>query len=674
MRRRLAERLLALLLLALGAGCANNSPPVSELFEVTRLVTAAPVERAVEVTRVVIVTATPPPTGVTTFTTEDPSRYRAVVDVGPLTLDPATATDPASTELIQNVAEPLLYPHPREPMAYIPLLATDWDISEDARRYTFTIRPRVTFSNGNSLTAEDVAYTMQRMLLLSVPGGRQGLLLQPLLGYTSGDITEEIAGGAYAGSREALQANASARTLVAVCEQVKGAIVADTAAGTVSFNLVEPWGPFLAALSQPSSAIVDREWAISQGAWDGECDTWQEWYAPAATETALATAILGSGPYVLDYWTPGAEYLLVANEAYWRGSANPMWEGGPSGRPAIHNVYVQEIADDNQRWEMLRRGEVESAALSASGQLLAEELVGAVCDWSNYECEATSHAAAPLRRYSSLPQAVQGALFFNFDISAEGNPYLGSGRLDGNGIPPDFFQDLEVRKAFVSCFDGNRFIADTFAGIGLNRSSLVPSYLLPGVSPASAQPYSLQRCEEALSRAWNNQLPETGFRLQLPFQTGNMWQEAAAAMLQDNLREVSDNYRVEIIGLPQPLYLQALRERYLPLALFTWTPLLPDPHDWVAPAFSDEVATFQGMPGPLWTDFLTLVQEGAATTAPPARELVYEDLGELVFSEMPYVLLPQPATHLYQQRWIENWFYNPAAPQAYYYAYSLNGR
>ena len=31
--------------------------------------------------------------------------------------------------------------------------------------------------------------------------------------------------------------------------------------------------------------------------------------------------------------------------------------------------------------------------------------------------------------------------------------YIGSGQLDGNGVPPDFFSDLHIRKAFAYSFD-----------------------------------------------------------------------------------------------------------------------------------------------------------------------------------------------------------------------------
>jgi ABC-type transport system substrate-binding protein len=42
------------------------------------------------------------------------------------------------------------------------------------------------------------------------------------------------------------------------------------------------------------------------------------------------------------------------------------------------------------------------------------------------------------------------------------NPYLGSNKLDGNGIPSDFFQDVHIRRAFAYCFDWQPIVDDVY--------------------------------------------------------------------------------------------------------------------------------------------------------------------------------------------------------------------
>jgi ABC-type transport system substrate-binding protein len=46
----------------------------------------------------------------------------------------------------------------------MPGLASKWSVSPDGLVYTFTLRQGVKFHNGRELTAEDVAYTYQRLL------------------------------------------------------------------------------------------------------------------------------------------------------------------------------------------------------------------------------------------------------------------------------------------------------------------------------------------------------------------------------------------------------------------------------------------------------------------------------------------------------------------------------
>jgi len=82
------------------------------------------------------------------------------------------------------------------------------------------------------------------------------------MGFASGDVTEAIdPEGALVGDPAALQA-IDAEQLVAACELVKSAVVADDDAGTVTFNLAVPWGPFLATLTSTWGSILDMEWAL----------------------------------------------------------------------------------------------------------------------------------------------------------------------------------------------------------------------------------------------------------------------------------------------------------------------------------------------------------------------------------------------------------------------------
>src|SRR5207253_819691 len=47
-----------------------------------------------------------------------------------------------------------------------PEIAQSWDVSQDARTYTFHLKRGIVFSSGNPLTAEDVLYSFQRVVNL----------------------------------------------------------------------------------------------------------------------------------------------------------------------------------------------------------------------------------------------------------------------------------------------------------------------------------------------------------------------------------------------------------------------------------------------------------------------------------------------------------------------------
>ena len=64
--------------------------------------------------------------------------------------------------------------------------------------------------------------------------------------------------------------------------------------------------------------------------------------------------------------------------------------------------------------------------------------------------------------YDTLPRLkTDPVLFFTFDLNGVSNPDIGSGRLDGNGIPTDFFKDINIRKGFLYSFDYDAFVKDS---------------------------------------------------------------------------------------------------------------------------------------------------------------------------------------------------------------------
>lgn len=81
-------------------------------------------------------------------------------------IDPATHTT-LFPELValENLYDALYYPG--ENGKLLPQIAKSYELSEDGLTYTFTLRSGVIFHDGTEVTAEDVAYSMERQLAIN---------------------------------------------------------------------------------------------------------------------------------------------------------------------------------------------------------------------------------------------------------------------------------------------------------------------------------------------------------------------------------------------------------------------------------------------------------------------------------------------------------------------------
>ena len=82
----------------------------------------------------------------------------------PTYIDPAVGSDFSSTSSMINLYDTLVYPNPDGSIS--PHAAESWQISPDYLSYTFEIRKGIKFHDGHELTAEDVKFSMDRLLAI----------------------------------------------------------------------------------------------------------------------------------------------------------------------------------------------------------------------------------------------------------------------------------------------------------------------------------------------------------------------------------------------------------------------------------------------------------------------------------------------------------------------------
>ncbi|NJN43867.1 MAG: ABC transporter substrate-binding protein [Anaerolineae bacterium] len=603
---------------------------------------------------------------------EDKSTLVITAPGEPGSLDPAWNYETAGNTVIMNVYETLVFYNRQAGSEFVPQLATDWTVSDDGMVYTFNIRQGVQYHLGGEMTASDVAYSFQRAVLQGGGFSPQWLLTEPYYGIGYHDVAE-LVNPDTVDDRAGLQAEDPA-ALADVCERTKAAIVADDAAGTVTITLAQPWGPFLGTIAAGWASVIDQDWAVAQGAWDGDCATWQNFYAVDDETAPLAKVMNGTGPYMFESWTPGEGWSLVRNDNYWR--TEPAWEGGPSGPAAIERIVYQVVDEWGTRFAMLQAGDTDFTSVDRQFVTQVDPLVGERCEYdaatADFNCAPTDNPDGPLRLFIGHPSVSRTDAMFVFDINTEGgNPLIGSGALDGNGIPANFFSDINVRRAFNYCFDHDTFIQDALVGEAVqNVGVLIPG--MPGYDQnGSKYSFDLDQCQAEIEAAWGGAVAENGFRIQVAFNTGNVTRQSVAQILQQGFQQLDAKYQIEIIGLPWPSFLNNIRASRLPVYVSGWLEDIHDPHNWAQPFTVGTYASRQRLPDDIKANYSELVDAGVAATATEDRAAIYLELQEYDYEVAPAIRLAVATGRHYEQRWVGGWYYNPIYPSNYYYSLSI---
>lgn len=102
-------------------------------------------------------------------------------------LDPHQTVAAGTREVLFNIFEGLVKPNSDGEM--IPAVAEKYTLSEDGTTYTFTLREGVKFHNGQTVTAEDVVYSINRCA--AVPEGQEKSLVAAFSAVKSVEALDE---------------------------------------------------------------------------------------------------------------------------------------------------------------------------------------------------------------------------------------------------------------------------------------------------------------------------------------------------------------------------------------------------------------------------------------------------------------------------------------------------
>lgn len=221
-----------------------------------------------------------------------------------LSLDPAAATGNDVVEINTNLYDYLIELDAREVGKILPGIAERWTVSPDGRTITLALREGVKFQSGHPLTADDAAWSLQRVLKLNLA------MASPWKSY-----------GFNAKNIEKAVTAPDAKTLV--------------------IKLPVPTDPkmVLYTLATSVSAVVlDRKKVLEN---EKNGDLGNAW---------LTTHAAGSGPFALQEWRAKDTLIMKRFDDYWRGPAK------------MRRVVMRHMTESQTLRLMLERGDLDLAS------------------------------------------------------------------------------------------------------------------------------------------------------------------------------------------------------------------------------------------------------------------------------------------------------------------------
>jgi len=231
---------------------------------------------------------------------KEPQTLRIAEQRPPDPFDPATLSGNNSIELAQNMFNGITSIDGTTGEV-VPGLATEWSVSDDALEYTFTIRDGVQFHNGKTLTAGDIAYSLNRAVDPDVRSG-YAFFLGPIDGFS------EVSDG--------------------TADSLSGVAAVDDS--TLTIRLSHP------AAYLPSLLSLWPYWAVDEETIAEFGDGWSN-----------PPNVVGTGPYRLVDQITDSEYVFEAFPGFWGGA------------PSIEKVVVTIVPESATALARYEAGEFD---------------------------------------------------------------------------------------------------------------------------------------------------------------------------------------------------------------------------------------------------------------------------------------------------------------------------
>jgi peptide/nickel transport system substrate-binding protein len=347
------------------------------------------------------------------------------------TWDPIASFSTEAAYMAQMYEQLLRVNPPGSAEQYTPLLAESWEKSDDGLVWTFKLRPNIKFHDGEPMNAAAVVKSI-----------------------------------------ETAQEKAGASFIWLPLDKVEA--VDDM---TVKFTL---------KYAQPLDLILGSEYAayiISPKALD----------AAAADENYWSKGVdAGTGPYMLESYTPDQEIVLAKNPDYWGGWTNGQYD----------KILAEIVPEATTRQQMLESGDADIVT------------------------------TIPLDSLDSFKN--------NPDYTVTTEPSLFNYTAFFNTLRPPL-DDPKVRQALSYAIPYQDLIKLGANGLGAQSYGAAPEGVFPHSADVKQYAYDLEKAKALLKEAGH----EKGFPLKLTYASENSTEETFAPLIKDSFAQIGVDVAIE---------------------------------------------------------------------------------------------------------------------------------
>ena len=219
-----------------------------------------------------------------------------------ITMDPAEVFELTTGEIIANIYDRIMMFEPEDLQNLVGGVAESYEVSKDGKTITFKIRSGLKFHSGNPVRAEDVAWSLQRVVKLN----KTPSFIITQFGWTPDNVDS---------------------------------LVKATDSSNIQITITEDFSPGLVlnAMSAGVASVVDMKLVMGH---EKDGDLGYDW---------LKSNSAGSGAFSLKTWKANELVTLDANKSY------------RHGKPGVDRVILRHVSEPSSQRLLLEKGDIDMA-------------------------------------------------------------------------------------------------------------------------------------------------------------------------------------------------------------------------------------------------------------------------------------------------------------------------